>query len=333
MYIAVFESEEWEAQACNALHRQHRVACTPEALAEETAARFREADVISTFVNSRLTADVLRVFPNLRLVATRSTGYDHIDLPYCAAAGVSVANVPSYGEVTVAEHVFALLLALSRKLPQSLEQARQGRFEPSELRGMDLCGKTLGVVGTGRIGRHVIQIARGFGMRVVANDRQPDLAFAKAKGFHYAELATLLAEADVVSLHVPATASTAGMIGEAEFAAMKRDAILINTARGNVVDVAALVRALSDGQINAAGLDVLPHEPLMRDEAEIFRSTCLEPADMRQMLANHVLMTMPNVIVTPHNAYNTVEARGRIIATTIANIEAFAAGRPANIVS
>lgn len=332
MHIAVFESEEWEIRACKALRSRHHVACTRETLSTDNAVAFADATAVSIFINSRLTADVLGLLPELKLIATRSTGYDHIDMAYCAAAGISVANVPGYGEVTVAEHVFALLLALARNLPHSLEQLREGRVDQAELRGMDLCGKTFGVIGTGRIGRHVVRIAQGFGMRVIAFDREPDRTFAKTRGFEYTELAILLRSADVISLHVPATPSTRNMIGQAEFDLVKRGAILINTARGNIVDVAALVRALSSGKVKAAGLDVLPHEPLMRDEAEIFRNESIGPAEIRQLLANHVLMTMPNVIVTPHVAYNTLEARGRIIATTFDNIEAFAAGNPVNIV-
>lgn len=333
MRIAVFESEEWEAEACQALQASHNLACTGDALTSYSAPRFVDAEIISTFVDSRLSADVLGLFPALKLIATRSTGYDHIDLAYCATAGVSVANVPGYGEVTVAEHVFALLLALVRNLPRALEQTREGGFDQAELRGTDLFGKILGVVGAGRIGRHVCRIGRGFGMHIVAHDRNEDPAFAKDCQVEYVKLDTLLATADIISLHVPATPSTIGLIGEFEFRLMKRGVILINTARGDIIDVAALVRALSSGQIGAAGLDVLPNEPLMRDEAEVFRTDRISPGDVREMLANHVLMGMPNVLVTPHIAYNTVEARARIIGTTIDNIEAFAAGKPVNLVN
>lgn len=332
MEIVVFESEEWEAEACRTLQRRHQLSCTREPLTLLGASAFANAEVISIFVNSRLTAEVLSRFPRLRLVATRSTGYDHIDLTHCKAAGISVVNVPSYGDVTVAEHVFALLLTLTRNIPRSLELMREGQYDQGALRGTDLHGKTLGVIGTGRIGRRVIRIAQGFEMRVIAHDQTPDEAFAKAHSVLYLDLECLLRDADVISLHVPATAATAGLIGETEFSLMKPGAILINTARGNIVDVAALVHALSTGRIRAAGLDVLPNEPLMRDEAEVFRSDNVNKTDLRQMLANHVLMTMQNVVVTPHVAYNTIEARRRIIETTIANIEAFTIGKPVNLV-
>lgn len=332
MNVVVFEAEDWEAEGCRRLAPDHAVRCTAAELDRSSAATYADAEVVATFVHSRLDAETLAALPRLRLIATRSTGFDHIDLAWCRSHGIAVANVPSYGDVTVAEHVFALLLALVRKLVPTVEGMRAGRFDQSDLRGSDLYGKTLGVIGTGRIGRRVIHIAQGFGMLVLATDVQPDTAFARAEGFSYVPLADLLAAADVVSINVPANATTEGLIGEAEFSRMKPGAILINTARGNVVDVDALVRAVADGRLGGAGLDVLPQEPLMRDEAEVFRTTP-DPASVRQMLANHVLMAAPNVLVTPHVAYNTVEARRRIVDTTLANIEAFARGRPINLVT
>ena len=333
MQIIVFEAEVWEAEACSKLRAAHKLVCTPETLSAANAASYGSAEVITTFVNSRLDATVLAALPRLKLIATRSTGYDHIDLEFCARAGIAVANVPNYGDVTVAEHAFALLLGLTRNLLVTVVGMRNGRFDQSEPPGTDLYGKTMGVIGTGRIGRRVIRIAQGFGMAVLASDAKPDQQLAALEGFRYTDLETLLRQADVISLHVPATADTQGMIGEAEFAMMKPEAVLINTARGNIVDVEALVRALTGGRIHAAGLDVLPQEPLMRDEAEVFRGPPVDAASVKALLANHVLMHLPNVLMTPHIAYNTVEARARIIEGTIRNIEAFARGAPENLVS
>lgn len=333
MDIVVFEAEEWEADACARLGGRHRVRCTADPLDKKTAAGHADAQVVTTFVNSRLDAATLSLLPKLAMIATRSTGYDHIDLDFCAKHGIVVSNVPSYGDVTVAEHVFTLLLALARNLIPTVEGVRAGRFDQSGLRGIDLYGKTIGVVGTGRIGRRVIAIAKGFGMKVIAADVRPDQALAAAQGFAYVGLEQLLREADVISLNVPATATTRHLIGDAEFALMKPEAILINTARGNVIEVDALVRAVTAGRLRAVGLDVLPQEPLMRDEAEVFRAPPADAASVRELLANHVLLASPGVLVTPHVAYNTIEARRRIIETTIDNIEAFAAGRPINLVA
>jgi D-lactate dehydrogenase len=334
MNIAVFEAEDWERQAFARLEPGHRVRCVAESLDERNAADFSDAEVASPFVNSRLNASALSQFPKLKLIATRSAGYDHIDLERCGARGITVSNVPHYGDSTVAEHVFALLLAVARNLVDAVERTRHGRFTQVGLRGFELRDRVIGVIGTGHIGLRVIEIARGFGMKVIANDLQQDEAAATRLGFTYASLQQLLSDADVVTLHVPATSGTAGMISDREFSRMKRGAILINTARGHIVDVEAMVRALADGKLRAAGLDVLPQEPLLREEAAIFHEQAIvEAEDFKALVANNVLLRFPNVIVTPHNAYNTDAALQRLMATTIANIEAFARGAPQNVVS
>lgn len=334
MRIAVFETDQSEQQACLGLEPRHRVACTSDALDERTARLHADAEVVSLFIYSNASAQVLEQLPDLRLVAARSSGYDHIDLDYCRSRGVAVCNVPDYGDSTVAEHVFALLLGLARNLVASVERTQRGVFSQSDLRGFELHGKTLAVIGAGRIGRRLIEIARGFGMNVVAVDGRPDDAAARRLGFRYVSQNEALAAADVVTLHVPATPQTKDLISDAEFELMKPGAVLINTSRGAVVDVEALVRALADGRLRGAGLDVLPHEPVLREEAEIFRSEAGEGAayDLKALVANHVLLRFPNVLVTPHNAYNTTEAVGRIIDTTIDNIEAFARGEAKNLV-
>jgi len=333
MNVVVFETEEWEHQACLRLEPAHQLSCTREPLDARTAAAHADAEIVSTFVNSKLGADVLAQFPSLKLIATRSTGYDHIDLGWCAAHGVAVANVPDYGDSTVAEHAFALLLAAARNLVEAVERTRRGDFSQAGLRGFELRGKTLGVIGTGRIGRRAIEMARGFGMTVFAHDLYPDADTASRLGFRYASLDEVLAAADALTLHVPATPGTASLISDREFGLMKPGAILINTARGNVVDVPALVRALADGRLRAAGLDVLPQEPLVREEAQIFREAWTDGYDLKALVANHVLLRFPNVIVTPHNAYNTQSAVRRIIETTLENIEAFGRGEPRNLVT
>ncbi len=330
MKIVMFEAEDWERKACQRLQPAHRLRCTAEPLNVRSAEGYGDAEIVSTFVNSRLDAGVLAKFPALKLIATRSTGYDHIDAAWCAAHGVTVANVPDYGDATVAEHAFALLLAVARNLVEAVERTRRGNFSQDGLRGFELQDKIIGVIGTGRIGRKVIEIARGFGMSVLAHDMYPNAEAAAQLGFRYEKLDAVLTASDVLTLHVPATPATASLIGDREFALMKQGTVLINTARGNVVDVPALVRTLADGRLRAAGLDVLPQEPLIREEAQIFRDAWSEGHDLKALVANHVLLRFPNVIVTPHTAYNTASAVRRIIDTTLDNIESFAAGRPTN---
>lgn len=334
MRLAVFEAEQWEREACLNLQPEFSVVCTHEALNKQTVGAYTDTEIVSPFINSKLDAATLAQLPKLRLVATRSTGFDHIDLAYCRDHAITVCNVPDYGDVTVAEHVFALLLAISRRLVDAAERTRRGNFSQSGLRGFDLNGKTIGVIGTGRIGRRVIAIANGFGMTVLAFDVHPDSDLALRLGFRYGELDEVLAAADVLTLHVPATQQTVRLLSDREFTLMKRGAVLINTARGNIVDIPSLVRALADGQVGAAGLDVLPEEPAIREEAQIFRiRNDAVDYDFKALVANHVLMRFPSVIVTPHNGYNTEDAVGRIIDTTIGNIEAFVRGTPRNVVN
>ncbi len=333
MKIVIFETEPREAQSFDALKQGHDLVLTDKPLRADNAADYADAEIVSTFIYSKLGRDVLEKLPALKLIATRSTGYDHIDTGFCATRGILVSNVPTYGENTVAEHVFALLLVISHRMREAMERARSGRFTPEGLEGFDLQGKTIGVIGTGNIGRHVIRIARGFAMAVLAFDVRPDRRVAAELGFHYAAMDELLAASDVVTLHVPALPQTENLIDEAAIARMKPGAILINTARGAVVDSRALIQALRSGKIAAAGLDVLPDEPLIREEAELISSIYANEQDIRNLVANHVLLNMPNVVVTPHSAFNTREAIARITATTVDNIASFLSGAPANLVA
>jgi D-lactate dehydrogenase len=230
----------------------------------------------------------------------------------------------------VAEHVFALLLALSHHLTEAVDRTRRGDFSLEGLRGFDLRGKTLGVIGTGHIGQCVIEIAKGFRMRVVAYDQQPDPSLAASLGFEYLDFDHLLAQADVLTLHIPGTAQTHHLLNEAAFAKMKDGVVLINTARGTVVDVHALLRALAVGKVAAAGLDVLPEEPTIREEAELIRAFFRKQHNLDTLLADHILLRMRNVIITPHSAFDTKEAVERILTTTVENLTAFCAGERLN---
>lgn len=333
MKTVAFEVEDWEADAFYDLGGEYEVETNPHPLGKKNADDYADAQIISTFINCSLGREVLKHFDDLRLIATRSTGFDHIDMEYCNEHGIAVCNVPDYGSNTVAEHVFALLLSISHNMEQAIDRTRKGDFSPRGLQGFDLKGKTLGVVGTGDIGECVIQVAKGFRMKVLAHDVAPRDDLAEELGFRYLLLDELLRESDVVTLHVPANEKTHRMISERQFRFMKKGAVLINTARGEVVDIRAMVRALAEGKLAAAGLDVLPEEPVIREEAELLRSVYERKHDLQTLLANHVLSHQRNVIITPHSAFNTREAVQRIISTTTRNIETFAAGNPQNQVN
>ena len=333
MEIVVFEVEEWEKGAFDQLQDDHEVVLLEGPLNADNASEYADAEIISTFIYSELDAEVLRQFDDLALIATRSTGFDHIDVDYCEEKGIAVCNVPSYGDNTVAEHVFGLLLAISHNLVEAVDRTRRGDFTLQGLRGFDLRGKTLGVIGTGSIGRYVIQIAKGFQMEVLAFDVAEDEDLASQLGFRYVPMDELLSEAHIVTLHVPANEHTHHLLSEDEFEKMREGAILINTARGSVVDVRAMMLALAEGKLAAAGLDVLAEEPTIREEIELIRSVYREKHDLQTLLANHILLRMRDVIITPHSAFYTREAIGRILETTVENIATFLAKEPQNLVA
>jgi D-lactate dehydrogenase len=311
--------------------RGHALRFYEEAAGAAPPRALRGAEVLSVFIYSRVTAAMIKAMPRLRLVATRSTGFDHVDLAACRRRGVAVVNVPTYGENTVAEHTFALILALSRKVHQAYFRTIRGDFSFKGLQGFDLKGKTIGVVGTGHIGLHAIRIASGFGMKVLAYDPFRNRLMAETLGFEYASFDEVLAQSDILTLHAPYNPQTHHMINRGNIGRIKRGALLINTARGGLVETQALVSALDQGILCGAGLDVLEGEDLIVEEKQVCSRDF--PADkLRMMLQNHILLNRENVVITPHIAFNSREAFQRILDTTVSNIQAFLAGAPENLV-
>ncbi len=329
--IACYETEPWEEEALRARLPDLTLQLSAAPLTPETSELARDASIVSVFIHSRVDAALLEGLPALRLLTTRSTGFDHIDLAACRARGIVVCNVPTYGENTVAEHTFGLILALSRRIHQAYVRTARGDFSLEGLRGFDLKGRTLGVIGTGHIGLHVIRIGRGFGMRVLAHDVREQPLLAEVLGFEYVPLDTLLGEADVVSLHVPYLPATHHLINRERLARMKRGSLLINTARGGVVDTDALLWALDEGILAGAGLDVLEGEELLAEERQLLRSG-VAPEQLQAAIRGHLLLRRDNVVVTPHIAFYSEEALQRILDTTVANIRAYLRGEPINVV-
>ncbi len=325
--IHYFEIAGWEANILNSLENRIEPKIIPEPLTPENATQYASAKIVSTFIYSELNASTLDKFPNLEMITTRSTGTDHIDLDYCKKRGITVCNVPAYGEHTVAEHVFALILALSRHIPEACQHTRNGGFLFENFCGFDLFGKTIGLIGVGAIGHHVAQIAQGFGMNVIGYDVKKT-----SRNIEYKEFGGVLKTADIISIHVPATPETKNMISMAEFNQMKDGVVLINTARGSVIDTKALLGALESGKVGGAGLDVLPEEPLLREEAELLSTGFLDNNDLEALILDHALAQHKNVIITPHSAFYTKEAIRKIIETTNDNINAFLKGLPENTV-
>ncbi len=291
-----------------------------------------DSEVISTFVSSAVTAEMIEKLPKLKLIACRSTGFNNIDLAAAEQRGVIVTNVPTYGEYTVAEYSFALLLHLSRAIGPAVQAVQNHKAaEPAKLRGFDLHGKTIGIVGTGKIGQQIARIANGFNMHVVAYDLFPKDELATDFHFTYVGLDELLSNSDIISLHVPYSPENHHFIDESKLRQMRPSAIILNTARGELIDTKALLEALKDKRLAGAGLDVLEGEKLLDtdEELQLLRSD-LKPSMLKLDADIHELAKLPNVIITPHNAYNSIEAVDRINQTTCQNIIKFWYGETPN---
>ena len=283
------------------------------------------AQVLCVFIRTPVTRELLQRLPALRLVATRSAGVDHIDLAACREHGIAVVHVPDYGAATVAEHTFTLLLGLARHLCEARGRALRGSFSYRGLTGFELEGKVLGVVGCGRIGTHVARIAHGFGMKVLTFDPQPRPEAAIGLGIDFVGWSELLERSDVLSLHVPLTPQTHHLLDDSAFTRVKPGVVLLNTARGALIDEEALVRALDRGTVAAAGLDVLEHEGEAAPEAPM---GCDGLGCDRGWGASHPLLRHARVLATPHVGFNTREAVARILHETVDSIAAWQAGQP-----
>jgi len=330
--IAFFELEPWEIEYIKRYLGEHDLLFIDGHLNEDNVSQVKDCDVISIFIYSAIREELLSKMPNLKLITTMSTGFDHINLDACKKRNITVCNVPSYGENTVAEYAMGLLLSISRKLPQSIERVKRNDLSLEGLRGFDLKGKTIGIIGTGRIGEHMIRICKGFDMNIIAFDPYPKPDFEKKYGMKYVDLNYLLANSDIISLHAPYNQSTHHLINKNNINLVKRGCVLINTARGGLIETEALLQALNDGIISAAGLDVLEGEETVKEERQLLSKIFRNEIDIKIAYADKVLVDMPNVFVTPHNAFNSTEALTRILDTTIENIRKFISGAPVNTV-
>lgn len=297
----------------------------PARLNLETVALADDHPVVCAFINDDLSAPVLEQLAagGTRLIALRSAGYNHVDLPAAKKLGLSVVRVPAYSPHAVAEHAVALILALNRHLHRAYNRTRDGDFSLHGLTGFDLVGKTVGIVGTGQIGTTFARIMAGFGCSLLAYDPYPNPQ-VQALGARYLDLPELLAKAQIISLHCPLTADSKHLINARSLSHMQPGAMLINTGRGGLVDTPALIEALKDGQLGYLGLDVY------EEEAQLFFEDRSDLPLQDDVLAR--LLTFPNVIITAHQAFLTREALAAIAGTTLANIAAWADGRAQNLV-
>lgn len=331
MKLAFFEIKDWEKRFLKKKLKGHTLAFHAEPLSAENAAWAKDAESVSVFIYSKIDSDVIKKLPRLKLITTRSTGYDHIALDECVRRNITVSTVPFYGENTVAEHTFGLMLAISRNIHKAYLRTLRYDFDIEGLKGFDLKSKTLGVVGAGSIGLNVIRIARGFDMQVIAYDPRTNKIMAEVLGFRYATLSELLGNSDIITLHVPHNQQTHHLINSESIQQIKKGAVLINTSRGGIVETKALISALDKGILSGAGLDVLEGEELIKEEEQLlYDHSSVET--MRKVVSDHILLRRENVVFTPHIAFYSQEALDRILETTIQNIEMYLKGRPQNVV-
>jgi D-lactate dehydrogenase len=322
MQIAFFSAKPYDRQFFDAANvgRGHAIRYLEPRLTEETAVLAAGYPAVCVFVNDSVSEAVLRQLDRggTRLVALRSAGFNHVDRRVAEALGMTVAHVPAYSPYAVAEHTVALILTLNRKVHRAYARVRDGNFSLDGLLGFDLHGRTVGIIGTGKIGALVAKVmATGFGCRVLAYDPFPSEACQRL-GVQYVALAELFERSDIITLHCPLTDENFHLIDASAIEQMKRGVMLINTGRGALIDTRAMIEALKSGHLGYLGLDVY------EEESELFfedRSATIIGDDVFARL-----LTFPNVVITGHQGFFTEEAMRNIAATTLANVTAFESG-------
>ena len=321
--IAFFDSKPYDREFFTAANAGYGFELTffEEKLRPRTAGLAAGADAVCVFVNDELDETVVARLAEsgVRLIALRCAGYNNVNVKAACSRGIPVVRVPQYSPYAVAEYALALLMTLNRKIHRAYNRVREGNFSIGGLMGFDLRGKTVGIVGTGRIGRTFAELLTGFHVRLLASDPFPDARAAAELGMEYAPLETLFRESDILSLHCPLTPENARLINASAIAGMKDGVVLLNTSRGKLIDSAALVEGLKSGKIGAAGLDVY------EEETDYFFEDRSSQIVQDDILAR--LMSFPNVIVTSHQAFFTREAETNIAETTMAAFADFASGR------
>ena len=334
MKIAFFEtSPDDELYLKNALGQEHELIFTAEPLSIANADLAKDCESISVFIYSSVDIPVLDMLPKLKLITTRSTGFDHIDISACEKRGIAVSNVPHYGENTVAEHTFALILALSRNVHKSYARGLKQNYSFEDLHGFDLKDKILGVIGTGHIGLHTIRIAKGFGMHVLASDVHENTFLSEILHYRYVPLDELLASSDIISLHLPLNEHTKHLINRENIRKIKKGALLINTSRGGIIENEAIVEALDLGILGGAGLDVIEGEEFLKEEKQLVQEKGTAPSQFESLTKAHEFLRRDNVVFTPHIGFYSVEALERILNTTIQNITNFSQGKDTYLVN
>ncbi|MEK6919083.1 MAG: NAD(P)-dependent oxidoreductase [Nanoarchaeota archaeon] len=319
MKIAFFEVKDHEEKIFKEKLKGHKLSFYKEALNEKNASKAKDSDIISIFVYSKANKQALEKISNLKLITTRSTGFDHIDLEYCKNKGIIACNVPVYAEHSVAEHAMALLLAISRNITKSYVRIHKNNFSIEGLEGFDISGKTIGILGTGHIGIHMMRMAKGFEMKIIAYSKGINKELERKEGFQYVKFNELLKKSDIISIHLPLNTETKHLINKETIKKMKKGVIIINTARGEIIDTKALIDGIKKGIIGGAGLDVIEGENIIKKG----NHQKLDPKLFRLLADDHKILNNEKVIFTPHIAFYSKESSQNLLNSSIENIQSF----------
>lgn len=331
MKITFFEVKGWEKTHLKNKLKGHDLTFFESPIHEVPISKYKTTEVLSVFVNSKVDKTIIDSLPKLKLINTMSTGFDHIAVKHAKKKGIPVCSVPFYGENTVAEHAFALMLSLSRNVHKAYVRTTKEDYRIDGLIGFDLKDKTLGIIGGGHIGMHVARMAKAFGMHVRVFDLYHDNFKSEIVGFKYASLDEIYKSADVISLHVPYNEHTHHLLNKEAFSKMKKGVLIINTARGGVIDTNSLIWALDKKIVAGAGLDVLENEQDVAEEKQLLHDPG-HPERYKQLVLNHVLLKRDNVVYTPHIAFYSKEALTRILDTSVDNFQGFISKKMINVV-
>jgi len=303
MRLLFTEVESWEQEAFTDAFTDHELSFTSDSINTLSLESYKDVEILSVFIHSKVDKSILKQLPNLKLIVTRSTGTDHIDMAVAKDLNIKVCSMPTYASPAVAEYTFALLLSLARKVHLAYCRVQAEHvFSHVGLEGFELKGKILGIIGLGSIGKIVGRIAKGFGMHVLACDQREDTEYARAVGCSYTTFQEILTQSDILTFHIPLTTQTHHLINNESIQRIKPGAYIVNTARGGIIEASALLQALNAGHIAGAALDVIENEKELSAESK-------------------ALIEHPKVIVSPHNAFNTQEARKRLVEEAIDAIQ------------
>lgn len=336
MNTAFFDLAEWEVPIINQRCKElglNVIKASTEPFDASHCSEIKNVEVLSVFL-SPVDQSIMQELPNLKLISTRATGFDQIDINFAKKRGITVTYLPAYAATSVAEYAMTFILMLSRRLSVTLAQSKVGVFDQKTIRGNDVAGKTLGIIGTGKIGCTLAKMAHGFDMNIICHDVIPNTTLCETCKVNYVPLETLFKTSDIISIHLPYTKETHHLINMDTLKLLKKGVLLVNTARGPLVDISAVRQGLKNNIFGGVAMDAFEGENIwIHRESLLDKAQSPSTTTYKQALEAYSLLNFDNVILTPHNAFNSLEARQRMIETTLCDIATFCkTGTCANLI-